>query len=277
MEKNFKIGIVAHFFYAQQAEEIVGFLMHIPFNFDLYVSSSPIAYKVIQPFLAEAFPEQRITLRIVENRGFDIAPFVCEFKDCYASYDLVLKIHTKKSSHVEWLSDWGEYLLKNLAGSTDIVQSIIKMFRDDERLGMVYPEIIPSLKESLIGNPWQENWALCCDLSSRLGLSIQKNQQLDFPAGSMFWFRPKSLGPLFKLGLTANDFQGGRRIRRNGTLAHAIERLFVLIAGKQGFSSKQVCFVPYDYDFKNRSFVQKVRRKLYESKSALMEYLGFYR
>jgi hypothetical protein len=87
---------------------------------------------------------------------------------------------------------------------------------------------------SVIGNSWPENWHICRDFSLRLGLSIQKNQQLNFPAGSMFWFRPKSLEPLFRLGLTANDFSGGPRIRRNGTLAHAIERFFVLIAEKQG-------------------------------------------
>lgn len=277
MKQNFKIGVVVHFFYDQQAQEIVGLLKNIPFKFDLYVSSSSIAHKAIQPLLTEAFPDQRIIFRIVENRGFDIAPFVCEFKDHYASYDLVLKIHTKKSSHARWLRGWGEYLLKNLVGSTDIVQSIIKMFQDDEKLGIVYPEIIPPFKEFLIRDPWQENWILCCDLSSRLGLSIRKNQQPDFPAGSMFWFRPKSLEPLFKLGLTVSDFPGGRRIRRNRTLAHAIERLFVLIAGKQGFSSRQVCFIPCVYDFNNRSFLQKAKRRLYEARSSLMEFFGFYR
>ena len=277
MKQNFKIGVVAHFFYAQQAQEIVGLLKNIPFKFDLYVSSSPIAHKAIQSLLTEAFPDQQVTIRIVENRGFDIAPFVCEFKDYYASYDLVLKIHTKRSLHAKWLKDWGEYLLKNMVGSTDIVQSIIKMFQDDEKLGIVYPEIIPPFKEFLIRDPWQENWPLCCDLSSRLGLSIRKNQQPDFPAGSMFWFRPKSLEPLFKLGLTVSDFPGGRRIRRNRTLAHAIERLFVLIAEKQGFSSKQVCFIPCVYDFNNRSFLQKAKRRLYEARSSLMEFFGFCR
>ena len=277
MEQNSKIGVVAHFFYAQQAQEIVGFLKNIPFKFDLYVSSSSISHKAIKLILAEAFPDQQMTIRIVENRGFDIAPFVCEFKDRYASYDLVLKIHTKKSSHSKWRRNWGEYLLKNLVGSKDTVQSIIKMFQHDEKLGIVYPEIIPPFKELLMGNPWTKNWALCCGLSSRLGFSIQRKQQLDFPAGSMFWFRPKSLEPLFKLGLSASDFPGGRRIIRDGTLAHAIERLFVLIAEKQGFSARQVCFIPCVYDFNNRSFFQKAKRRLYETRSALMEFFGFYR
>ena len=277
MGQNLKIGVVAHFFYVQQAEEIIGLLKYIPFKFDLYASASSKVHHSVRLILAEAFPDQRITLRVVENRGFDIAPFVCEFKDYYASYDLILKIHTKKSSHVEWLKDWGGYLLRNLVGSKDTVQSIIKMFQDDEKLGIVYPEVTLPLKEILTLDPWQENWKACCDLSSRLGFSIQKNQQLDFPVGSMFWYRPKSLEPLFKLGLTAADFPGGRRIRRNGTLAHAIERLLILIAQKQGFSFKQVCFIPYECDFQSKYFLQKIRNKFYESKSSLMEFLGLYR
>lgn len=269
-----KIGVVVHFFYADQASAITGFLKHIPFEFDLYVSVSQKAHKEVQALLTQAFPGKQITLKIVENRGFDIAPFVCEFKDCYAEYDLVLKIHTKKSSHITWLKGWQDYLLENLIGSAGAVSSIVKMFQDDEKLGIVYPEIIMPLKEILHGDSWQENWQICRDFSLRLGLSIQKNQELNFPAGSMFWFRPRALEPLFKLGLSINDFPAGPRIRRNGTLAHAIERLFVLIAEKQGFSAREVSFVPYGCDLHKRSFCQRIKAKSYELNGILMDFLG---
>ena len=276
MKQNLKIGVVAHFFYAEQTKALAGFLKNIPFEFDIY-ASSPGERKVETRGLLQAlFPGKKIVFKIVPNSGFDIAPFVCEFKDFYSSYDLILKIHTKKSSHVMWLKDWCSYLLNNLAGSSDIVRSIIKMFQGDKSLGMVYPETIIPLKKSLIGDPWQENWKACHDLSARLDLSIAKTQHLEFPAGSMFWFRPKALEPLFKLGLKTEDFPHGRRIRRNGTLAHAIERLFVLIAEKHAFSARQICFVPYDYDSEKKSFHQKIRGKIYESKSMVMDFLGFH-
>jgi lipopolysaccharide biosynthesis protein len=277
VEENFKIGVVAHFFYLEQAKTIAEFLKHIPFEFVLYASVSEEQESEMRSLLQAVFPGKKIVLRMVPDRGFDIAPFVDEFKDCYTAYDLVLKVHTKKSSHVEWLRDWCSYLLKNLIGSSDIVRSIVKMFQNDEKLGIIYPEVIPSLKDSLIDDPWQENWKVCRDLSVRLGLSVKKDQHLNFPAGSMFWFKPKALEQLFKLRLKTEDFPQGRRIRRNGTLAHAIERLFVLIAEKQGFSARQVCFVPYDNDTGKISFHQKIRRKIYELQSIAMDFLGFYR
>ncbi|MFA6281672.1 MAG: rhamnan synthesis F family protein [Candidatus Omnitrophota bacterium] len=276
MKQNFKIGVVAHFFYTEQAEVIARFLKNIPFEFGLYASVPQKTHRKIQTLLTGAFPGKQITLKIVENRGFDIAPFVCEFKDYYAKYDLVLKIHTKKSSHAKGLKSWQDYLFENLIGSTEIVQSIIKMFHDDEKLGIVYPETISPLKKILLGNPWQENWRVCRDLGSRFGLSIQRNQQLNFPAGSMFWFRPSSLEPLFKLGFSVNDFPGGRRIRRNNTLAHAIERFFVLIAQKQGFSAREVSFVPYEGAYKS-SFYQKIKAKPQELSGILMDFFGVIR
>jgi len=225
--------------------------------------------------LKEAFPGRRVVLKVVENRGFDIAPFICEFKDDHAAYDLILKLHTKKSSHVTWLREWRSYLLENLVGSADAIQIILKMFRDDETLGLVYPEIIPPLEKILVKDPWQENWEICRDLSSRLGLTIHQKQRLNFPAGSMFWMRPKALEPLFKLGLQLKDFPKGRRIRRNGTLAHAIERLIVLIAEAQGFSIQQVSFVPYREDSCRTSYYQRIKLKCDAWRGALMDFLGF--
>ena len=116
------------------------------------------------------------------------------------------------------------------------------MFEEDQNLGLVYPEIIPIFKQELIKDPWQGNWDFCRSLAARLGLSIEKQRAPEFPAGSMFWFRPKALQPLFDLGLRPEDFPEGKYFHRNGTLAHAIERLFVLIAGKQGFASREVCY-----------------------------------
>jgi len=192
-----------------------------------------------------AFPGKKITFRTVPNRGYDIAPFACEFRDVYPSYDLVLKVHTKKSSHTYGLKEWGDYLLKNLIGSSENVTAIFKMFEEDKNLGMVYPSMIPIFKKEIEENPWQRNWDICREWGLRLGLPVRQEMALDFPAGSMFWFRPKALEPLFGLRLTFEDFPSGEHFYRDGTLAHAIERLFVLIAHKQGFGSREMCFQPF--------------------------------
>ncbi len=269
-----RVGVVVHFFYFEQAEKIIALLKQIPFEFDLYATAPEEGKgEAIRSLLAGSFRGKKIAFREVRNRGFDIAPFVCDFKDVYHGYDLILKLHTKKSAHTLWLRGWGSYLLANAAGSPEIVNSIVKMFDDDSNLGLVYPEIVPPLRIELKRDAWQENWEICLDLSSRLGLSVTREMSLDFPAGSMFWFRPKALDPLFKLGLVPGDFPEGKRIRRNGTLAHAVERLLVLIAAKEGFGSRTVCFEPFN-TVRDMSVTGRLLNRAYGEWKHLMDLAG---
>ena len=272
----YKIAAIVHFFYEEQAEAIIGLLKNIPFAFDLYASAPPDKSEMVRRLLQNAFPDKRIVFRTVPNRGFDIAPFVCEFREFYPAYDLVLKLHTKKSPHTPWLKDWGDYLLTNVAGSPEIVNSILRMFSENKTLGLVYPAIIPPLRQELTKDPWRENWSICQELGLRLGLSITKEMLLDFPAGSMFWFRPKAFESLFRLGLVSEDFPAGKRIRRNGTLAHAIERLLVLIAEKEGFSSRAVCFEPFK-TVRDLSFTGRLRNRVYCEWGRLLDFIGINR
>ncbi len=268
-----KIAIVVHCFYVEQLEAIIGFLENIPHESDLYVSSVAEISLAVRALLEKAFPKKKTAFRTVQNRGFDIASFVCEFRDVYPAYDLVLKIHTKKSSQTSWLKEWGSYLLENVAGTPATVSLILKMFAEDKALGLVYPEIIPPLKQVLMKDPWQENWGICQKLASQLGILIRKEMSLDFPAGSMFWFRPKALELLFKLGLMPDDFPGGSSIRRNGTLAHAVERMLVLIVGKAGFSSHAVCFEPYKI-VRDMSFSGRLKNRASCEWRRFLDFLG---
>ena len=241
-----KLAVVGHFFYRDKVDEIIAALRNLSLEFDLYASVPEEHKEQVRGLLGQAFPDKKITLRAVPNRGYDIAPFLCVFGDVYPAYDLVLKIHTKKSAHTFCLKEWGDYLWKNTMGSSEIVAAILEMFDKDKKLGIVYPEIISLFKKEIAEDPWQGNWDVCREMSRRLGLSVGPAMKLDFPAGSMFWFRPKALESLFELGLSLEDFPEGRRFQRNGTPAHAIERFFVLIAQKQGFTAREVCLYPFN-------------------------------
>ena len=269
-----KMAVVAHLFYREETEAILKLLGKLSFEFDLYVSVPVEKSEWVKNLLDEMFPGKKITLRVVPNRGYDIAPFVCMFGDVYPSYDLVLKLHTKKSPHRLWLKGWGEYLMRNLAGSPEIIDSTLRMFEEDKTLGLVYPEAIAPLKAGL-EDPLPSDWDSCVALAARLELPLPEKSQLRFPAGSMFWFRPRALAQLFGLGLTFEDFPGGKAIRRNGTLAHAIERLLVLMAKKQGSCFRTVCFEPFR-TIPNPSLWQNARDMVHCEWSRFLDFLGIH-
>jgi hypothetical protein len=83
------------------------------------------------------------------------------------------------------------------------------------------------------------NWAGNSDkaekLASRIGFKIQSSDTLDFPSGSMFWARTKALRPLLDLDLKTDQFESESG-QKDGTLAHAIERLFFYICEYAGFT-----------------------------------------
>jgi lipopolysaccharide biosynthesis protein len=236
-----KTAVVAHLYYPDLADELLLHLKSIPIPFDLYLSTTKDARGPLADIFSAALGADRVQVHAVENAGLDIGPFVMEFGERYAQYDLVCKIHGKKSLYNPGHADWRPYLMRNLLGSPEVVKTILTYFRNDPALGMVFPDTYPGVKAYNLEDPWRANWDNCVRLGARLGLTLDRNARLDFPEGSMFWFRPDALTPLFSLGFTWADFGTGPS-KLDGTLAHAMERLFALVAQKQKYSFRRVLF-----------------------------------
>jgi lipopolysaccharide biosynthesis protein len=75
------------------------------------------------------------------------------------------------------------------------------------------------------GVSWGLNFGKACELARRIGFELEEGDPPDFPSGSMFWARTAALRPLVGLDLTEDDFELEQG-QKDGTLAHAIERLF---------------------------------------------------
>jgi len=239
---SLRIAVVAHIFYKEIAEEILGYLDNMSHDFDIYVSTRPEMKSYIEALLENKEHIKKTVVSGVENRGFDIGPFLSGPVSDYYGYDIICKIHSKKNIAGSPLDGWQEYLLKNVMGSEKIVREIMDLFHNDGSLGILYPETFPAAVELIGSERWGKNWATCEQLSKQIGLQATRDMEFDFPSGSIFWFRPKALKPLFDLGLKMNDFEASRGDIDDGTLAHAIERFFVLAAEKEGFSHKKVLF-----------------------------------
>lgn len=225
------VAAIIHAFYPEELEAALCLLQNIPCNVDLFISTDTDAKREEIVAKTGAWSKGGADVRVLPNRGRDIAAKWVGFRDVYDSYDLFLHLHIKKSPHGGApLARWRDYLFDHLIGSPEIVASILRLF-EDPKIGVVFPQHLFEIRGIL-------NWGYDYDIARRLmrraGVEIDKNRVLEFPSGSMFWGRSAAFRPLLDLNLQFEDFpdEAGQV---DGTIAHAIERIVLMIAESCGF------------------------------------------
>lgn len=228
------IGVFIHIYYDELAAEIAAVLKNIPYDFRAYVST---ADQRRADAIAEAFRSEGIAdfvVRVLPNVGRDIGPFLTGFRDEIRRHDICLRLHSKKSTHnVESFgTSWRRHIFACLLSDRARVRRIVGTFVDNDKIGIVIPEHWDEIRSAVeIG----QNWHQLRRLLNRMDVSIDPASPIEFPSGSMFWFRSAALEPLLSLSLTAGDFAESAEQHRDFTIAHAIERAFLFSSAKAGF------------------------------------------
>ena len=232
INKNIRVAVQAHIFYIELLDEIYENVSKIACPFDLYISTDSEEKK---EKIKEYFKDKNINVIIenYENRGRDILPFILELKGNIDKYDYVCHIHTKKSKHCDFGDEWRKYLYYNLFGTTSNINSIIYTFQNEDNVGIIFPKTYEKVEGYLrLG----KNEKSINDICNRL--NIQNNFHDIFPAGSMFWIRASLLKKLLDV-VDVDDFEDEVG-QGDGTFAHAIERVFVVLAEGYGYKYLEI-------------------------------------
>lgn len=214
-------AVVVHAFYRDVWLEITSRLKHLGGRFDLYVSVPETVDADFVEEIKRDWPQAIIAQ--LPNRGRDVAPFL-HFLNAgvFYRYRYVCKVHTKKSLHRKDGEAWRRGLYDPLLGSIERVSHIKQLFDNDHTVGIVGPEGYLTSPTTYLG----ANAARIASLRERLGITDTAPLQ-PFFAGSMFWFRPSALAPLERLKIDLEEFEEEAG-QVDGTLGHAIERVFAL-------------------------------------------------
>jgi lipopolysaccharide biosynthesis protein len=232
LDAEYKVAIVIHAFYLNIFEKILAYLNpDDSHNFKLFVSTPENQLESVHASLAKSGFD--FTCYGVTNHGRDILPFINILPDIYAQkIPYLIKVHTKKSAHradgVHWRNDLYNKLLESQNLKTNI-----QFLHDNLDTGILAPEghLVP-MSYYLSTNEQALNF-----LSARLGLDQNAVRGLHFAAGTMFSARTLTLMPLLLLNLETEDFESEQG-QVDGTLAHAIERLFPVCAYRLGFLTR---------------------------------------
>lgn len=244
MVESQPFAVFLHVFYVDVLEEMRKQLQNLPNRAHVYVSTDTEEKKQAIIRLLEPLFFSKLDVCVVPNLGWDIAPFLVGWKSVIPQYELILKIHTKKSTNQqhEFSASWKSLLYSSLFGSKERVQLILAFFEAHPELGMLAPVTHPEISGIESGK--------CFDHMQRIlrgkGIKLPRNAAVDFAVGSMFWARPKILQPLLKLNFSFEDFKNNQKTNRDGSLAHALERLFVWGCGIEKMTWGRVAPVGYE-------------------------------
>ena len=230
-----RLAVVVHVYYDDLATELELRLRSISEPFDLFVTTPFEAYL---PGIFERFStiSASITVHVSENRGRDIGPFIALLRTgLLSSYLAVLKLHSKKSTYSEHGTQWRRRIFDGLLTDLATVREVVRLF-ETQPIGMIGPD------EYYLSNPhfWGANRTRVQQLLEAMGLAREQLQpKLGFFAGSMFWFNPVAFRSLVEVDEAVLSFERENGAQ-DGTLAHAIERIFCTVSRSQGLRNTSV-------------------------------------
>jgi lipopolysaccharide biosynthesis protein len=227
-----RIAIVVHVYYAELWPELSDAIANIMEPFDLFVTL--VAGR--SDGLAQTISQERQFAHIltVENHGRDILPFFSIVRTgVLFRYEVICKLHTKRS---EWHEDgeaWRKQLVTGILGNSRLVRLILGAFRSDRKLGMIVADGHIYRGREL----WEGNRKYLHQLFTHFDMDESEFGK-SFAGGSIFWIRPAILRLISELPFRFDDFDP-EPLGKDGHLVHAIERLISLACYEAGMTIKE--------------------------------------
>ena len=241
------LAIVIHVFYPDLFRDILQRLEGFaPDQCKLFVSTIREHRESVASLLRSSC--FRHHLSEFDNRGRDILPFLKLSKQAIEEgHPLLLKLHTKRSNHRMSGELWRRELYGKLL-KPDAVEIIGEVFARHPGVGLLGPagHVVP------MGLYYGGNALAVGYLAYRLGMAPQTLQGLHFIAGSMFYIRAAALQPLLDLDLVDELFEEERG-QHDGTMAHAVERIFAVSNQVAGFTLADTSCSPENPGFRATS------------------------
>ena len=222
-----KIAVCLHLYYTELWDEIENLLSKWDISFHLFLTINA-ENSLLCNAVRRAFPNS--TIFVVANKGRDVRPFLTILDaGLLSKFDLVCKIHGKKSSDGNRIGIFGDVLRRaiffDLIYPISQVWKVLQVFKDCPRVGIVGPKrLLVSARDAKKRDVFGQNREIAEGLIDRMG-GDAGTADLDFFEGTMFWARPEALQPLRELGLSF-DFFDAEAGKLDGAPEHALERLF---------------------------------------------------
>jgi rhamnosyltransferase len=234
-----RVALLMHLFYEDMFRDALHYARSLPSEADIYISVNDSGKANVIRTLFETI-ENKVEVRLVENRGRSESALLVGMADAAEKYDLLCFWKEKRSGHISPASasrSWAYKISENLLCTETYVQNILSAFEDNPRLGLLSPPPPNHAKLYAIpGREWDGNYENVLALSKQLKLSVPMTETKPpvCPLGGSFWFRATAMKKLFAYGWDYDDFPT-EPIPGGGTVLHAIERIYPFVVQDAGY------------------------------------------
>ena len=236
-------AIIAHLYYKDLIAECTNFLFNAPPEISIFVTVNSEEKKSLVEAQFQA-AGRKVEVRLVNNRGRDFSALLVGCADVFEKFKYVCFVHDKKSIRAEESVAIGReffhLLWKNVLCSRDFIKNILETFAKEPNLGILSPPhpYNGGYKNLLF---FTKYWSGECynstvELAKNLGISTEFIDLNFAPLaiGSVFWFRTAALKKITAKTWKVEDFPA-EPMPTDGTISHALERIFPFAAQAEGF------------------------------------------
>ncbi len=236
------VALVVFSYFEDLMGECLQGMAAMPEYADIYIVVVSEHMKQLWEEQKEHIAARHVEIRMQENRGRNENAYWLTCRDVIESYDIICVAHDKKTPSVRPGIKgryFSEHCWRNILKSREYVHNLLALFARKPRLGLLMPPapIFSYWDSCLIGNEWAGNRRLAEELYSRLNLHVPFDEHPDAPYGTMFWVRGKAMTPFYRYPWTVEDFPEEPLKRADGTILHALERMYPMIAQEAGYCS----------------------------------------
>lgn len=245
------IAIAVNLYYEDTVEKYFSYLDNIPEKIAVYIISSR------QTILDSAYNHFNGRMNIYylkkDNRGRDISALLVAFREVALQYQYICFVHDKKSKY-PWLDAdvkrWIENLWGNTLASEAYVRNVLQIFESNTKLGLlVPPEPMGEYLDSWYHNSWYNNYDTVQEMVKKMRLKCNLDREKPpITLGTVFWAKTCSVDKLLKVDWKYEDFPA-EPFPPDGTISHAIERIFGYVAQDAGYEAGTIMSNTYAESF----------------------------
>ncbi len=239
---NKKIAVIAHINYPELVDTCFNYLKNIPREIDVYINTkSQESEKIIRKNIQEG-DCRNYKINIIGNRGREISGLLVDCQSIIMKYDYLCFVHDKRTTGNKGPAKIGQsymYMLwENTLKSKEYIVNVIDLLESNPYLGVLAPP--PPYHNTYFGYLGSE-WTSCFDrtyeLSQDLGLHcVMSKENPPLALTTTFWCKTEALRTLFEHGYKYEDFPE-EPMPLDGTINHAIERIFAYVAQHEGYAT----------------------------------------